>query len=1310
MRLRVTPLSAPACFRQLLLTLGAAVFAVALPNPATAQDDAASDRRALEAVYDATGGPHWSNRRNWQTDAPLNDWHGVTTNADGRVVELYLAENGLTGLIPPALGNLTALRVLYLGGNDLAGPIPPELARLENLVGMGISRNQLEGSIPAELGRLRNLDWVSLWENDLTGPIPRELGNLSKLELLDLGRNELTGPIPAELGNLARLDTLLLSNNDLTGPIPAELGNLTSLNSLDLSYNWGLSGPLPSGLRDAPLESIGLYVTQSCAPAAWRDWLATIDYLGGPCGLETDATIDVAVFYSPTAREDAGGRAAIEAVIDLMVAETNAAYRASGVRHRVALVARSEVAYQEGHNDLQRLENPSDGHMDEVHAIRDETGADLVHLILGDQGGLCGQAAIGGPFGVTYVFCGGLTFAHELGHNMGLYHDRFQAQANDSGAFSTPAYGYVNPRMFEEDAPGSSRWITIMSYHTRCELDGVLCSTLPRFSNPRQRHRGDPLGVAHGSGGSALTGPADAAAVLNVTGAVVATWRDRPTDAGNRPPVTVETLPDQTLASSGSELTLDVSQAFDDPDGDALTYTASSEAPRVVRAATSGSRVTLTAVGGGTARVRVTATDTGGLSVSQLFSTTVEGEATTDRPAGGHPDLPALQTLFDATNGRGWRNQSNWNTSAPLNQWFGVTTNAAGRVDGLLLDHNGLEGEIPPELGELTELTTLWLYDNRLTGAIPPELGQLGNLVELRIERNELTGAIPPTLGRLAKLQHIVLLGNRLTGAIPRELGRLDQLRWLDLSRNDLSGAIPAELGRLPLGAVSLSHNFGLSGPLPGGWASSTIGELDFFLTQACAPASWQEWLAKITSFGALCDAAPAPIDVAVIYTPAARREAGGTAAIEAEIDHLIATTNEVLATSGARQRVALAGRSEIAYDKSSAGIDLERLADPSDGHLDTAHDLRDQTGADLLHLLVAGNYDVCGIATVPAPYVDPGPFGITLRSCGGLTFAHEIGHNLGLRHDRFQVQVSEGGAFRHPAYGYVNAHAAEASSAPERRWRTLMSYPAQCNQFDTSCIALPRFSNPRQRFNGDLLGVPHGTGGSRLVGPADAAAVIDATGPAVAAWRDRPDGRNRPPVAVGTLPPRSMDISGRLELDMSSAFADPDEDALTYSVSSSAAGVVAARVAGSRVMLTARAAGRATIVVTATDPGRLQATQSFQVRVAGGGTGSFTDDPLRPGRTPVRAIHFLELRTRIDALRRAAGLAPFGWTDPALRARVTPVRLVHLLELRSALAGAYAAAGRAAPRWTDAAPVAGTTPIRAVHLMELRQAVVALE
>ena len=76
----------------------------------------------------------------------------------------------------------------------------------------------------------------------------------------------------------------------------------------------------------------------------------------------------------------------------------------------------------------------------------------------------------------------------------------------------------------------------------------------------------------------------------------------------------------------------------------------------------------------------------------------------------------------------------------------------------------------------------------------------------------------------------------------------------------------------------------------------------------------------------------------------------------------------------------------------------------------------------------------------------------------------------------------------------------------------------------------------------------------------------------------------------------------------------------------------------------------------------------------------AFTDDPLVPGVTPVRAVHLLELRARIDALRRRAGLPAFGWTDAQVVPGVTPARAAHLLELRSALGDACAMASHRRP------------------------------
>ena len=202
--------------------------------------------------------------------------------------------------------------------------------------------------------------------------------------------------------------------------------------------------------------------------------------------------------------------------------------------------------------------------------------------------------------------------------------------------------------------------------------------------------------------------------------------------------------------------------------------------------------------------------------------------------------------------------------------------------------------------------------------------------------------------------------------------------------------------------------------------------------------------------------------------------------------------------------------------------------------------------------------------------------------------------------------------------------------------------------------------------------------------------------------------GPNRAPMAAGVLPDRTLAVDGLLVLDVRAAFADPDGDPLVYTGASSAPQVVAVTVSGAQMRLRGVTEGAATIEVTATDPDGLSAARRFAATVTT--SPPFTDDPIVPGVTPVRAVHFTELRSRIDSLRLAAGLTPFAWTDPVLQAGETPVRLVHLLELRQALGAAYQAASRTPPRWIDAAPAAGATPIRAAHLTELRAAVVALE
>ncbi|CBN74748.1 LRR-GTPase of the ROCO family, putative pseudogene [Ectocarpus siliculosus] len=209
---------------------------------------ASTDRDALVALYKATDGANWRNRRNWNTDAPLGQWDGVKVNDQGRVVKLELDTNNLSA-IPPELGNLAALQTLNLGWNQLSGHIPPELGKLGALKTLELSANKLDGHIPPELGKLGALKTLELSANKLDGTIPEALGKLTALQGLYLHRNKLSGNIPPELGDLRQVQKLWLNHNHLTGHIPPQLGQLGALKTLDLSMN-KLDGNIPPELRD----------------------------------------------------------------------------------------------------------------------------------------------------------------------------------------------------------------------------------------------------------------------------------------------------------------------------------------------------------------------------------------------------------------------------------------------------------------------------------------------------------------------------------------------------------------------------------------------------------------------------------------------------------------------------------------------------------------------------------------------------------------------------------------------------------------------------------------------------------------------------------------------------------------------------------------------------------------------------------------------------------------------------------------------------------------------------------------------------
>jgi hypothetical protein len=85
------------------------------------------ERQALIAFYEALGGPDWIQRDFWGSDRPVSNWHGVETDADGRVVRLTIYDNNLTGELSPAICALERLHTLHLSFNKISGSLPDEL-------------------------------------------------------------------------------------------------------------------------------------------------------------------------------------------------------------------------------------------------------------------------------------------------------------------------------------------------------------------------------------------------------------------------------------------------------------------------------------------------------------------------------------------------------------------------------------------------------------------------------------------------------------------------------------------------------------------------------------------------------------------------------------------------------------------------------------------------------------------------------------------------------------------------------------------------------------------------------------------------------------------------------------------------------------------------------------------------------------------------------------------------------------------------------------------------------------------------------
>jgi hypothetical protein len=264
-------------------------------------------------------------------------------------------------------------------------------------------------------------------------------------------------------------------------------------------------------------------------------------------------------------------------------------------------------------------------------------------------------------------------------------------------------------------------------------------------------------------------------------------------------------------------------------------------------------------------------------------------------------------------------------------------------------------------------------------------------------------------------------------------------------------------------------------------------------------------------------------IDLMVVYTETAQTHAGGPAGVINLINLGVSETNTSFINSGVNTRIRLVHTALVPYTETSAFsrslTDLRLGA----GDLSGVPALREQYRADLVMMLVHPTQpDACGIGflmTSVSTGFNSAAFNVVDSACVSPTFAfaHEIGHNMGIRHDWF---VDDGVTPYSYAHGYVNPDQGQ-------RWRTIMAYNDRCTTQGFSCARLLSWANPDNRRNpfcsgrgftcqpqfwflpGTPMGVPGGTRANCAEGALDSTAcdaddrrALNNTAPTVANFR----------------------------------------------------------------------------------------------------------------------------------------------------------------------------------------------------------------
>jgi hypothetical protein len=172
----------------------------------------------------------------------------------------------------------------------------------------------------------------------------------------------------------------------------------------------------------------------------------------------------------------------------------------------------------------------------------------------------------------------------------------------------------------------------------------------------------------------------------------------------------------------------------------------------------------------------------------------------------------ALLAFHSSTGGDTWDDDFGWLGSATIcDDWIGIICSGTN-VTSLVLGNNNLTGTLPPEIDDLSALTTLNVQTNSLTNLnptdpIPAELANLTTLTTLNLSGNLFTGTFPTEILSLGNLIDLNIGFNEFSGNLPSEISNLSWLERFNIENNKFDGEIPISFSALPLDYFDTTNN-----------------------------------------------------------------------------------------------------------------------------------------------------------------------------------------------------------------------------------------------------------------------------------------------------------------------------------------------------------------------------------------------------------------------------------------------------------------------------------------------------------------------